>query len=125
MELLKSNPTAQHLDDLVTSFAILGNLAADAQSLAEEAEMKRKYAQAEAFKRAKEMRSDKPLSDAAANNYAMLETQDEQQEEINARTKAKKITHLLDAVEQNINAIKFLGKFDSAPSANINLPRAR
>lgn len=125
MDLLKSNPTSQHLDDLVTAFAIIGNLAADAQALAEIAEMQRKYAQAVAFKKAKEIQSDKPMSDASANNYAMLATKVEQQEEIDARTKAQKIKNLLEAVEQNIMAIKFLGRYDAAPNPTISLPRNR
>lgn len=122
MDVLRRNPTAVDLDSLLSSYAILGNLAADAQALAEEAEMRRKYAQAEAFKRAKEIRSDKPLSDSSANNFALLETLVEQQEEIDARTKAKKITHLLEAVEQSIHAVKFLGRYDTTPTNAISLP---
>lgn len=125
MQLLQSNPTAQNLDSLISAYAIIGNLAADAQAIADEAEMHRKYAQAEQFKTAKEIQSDKPLSDSAANNYAMLHTREEQREEINARTRAKKIVNLLSAVEQCIHAIKYLGRYDATPSATINLPGKR
>lgn len=116
MRVLQTNPTAADLDFLVSAYAIVGNLAADAQHDAEMAEMQRKIAEANAYREAKS--SGDRVSDTAANNIALANTATQRQAEIDARTRAKKIAALLDAVREAINAIKYLGRYD----APIKLP---
>lgn len=118
MRVLRDNPTAQDLDFLVSAYAIIGNIAADAQHEYEVAEMSRKMAEARAYQVAKSSAVER-VSDAMANNAAFLATEDERLAEIDARTRAKKIAALLDAVREAINAAKFLGRYDSA---SVKLP---
>lgn len=120
MRTLQSNPTAADLDQLVSAYAIIGNIAADAQHEAEVAEGQRKYAQAVAYGKAK--KSGEKVTDAAANAQVTIDTAAEVEAEIDARVRAKKVAALLDAVREAINAIKFLGRYDS-PGAPVRLPR--
>lgn len=121
MDVLKSNPTSAELDFLVSAYAVLGNIAADAQGDAEEAELTRKVAEANAFRTAKSLgnTNSEKVSDTTANNIALANTISERQAEIEARTRAKKIAALLDSVREAINACKFLGRYDST---TIRLP---
>lgn len=112
MRVLQDNPSAADLDYLVSAYAILGNLAAEAQHDAEVAEMQRKVAEANAYRQAK-LSGDR-VSDTMANNIALANTATERQAEIDARTRAKKVAALLDAVREAINAVKFLGRYDSS-----------
>jgi hypothetical protein len=116
MRVLQTNPTAADLDQLVSAYAIIGNIAADAQHDAEVAEMVRKVAEANAYREAKS--SGDRVSDTAANSIALANTVSERQHEIDARTRAKKVAALLDAVREAINAVKYLGRYD----APIKLP---
>jgi hypothetical protein len=118
MVVLKTGPTSADLDFLVSSFAVLGNLAANAQHDAEEAEMKRKVAEATAYREAK--MSGEKVSDTTANNIALASTVAERQAEIDARTRSRKIVALLDATREAINAVKYLGRYDSS---TISLPK--
>jgi hypothetical protein len=112
MRVLQDNPSAADLDYLVSAYAILGNIAADAQHDAEVAELQRKVAEANAYRQAKS-NGDK-VTDTMANNIALANTATERQAEIDARTRAKKIAALLDSVREAINAVKFLGRYDSS-----------
>lgn len=119
MRVLQTNPTAGDLDFLVSAYAIVGNLAADAQHDAEVAEMARKVAEANAYRDAKT--AGDRVTDTMANNIALANTVAERMAEIDARTRAKKVNALLDAIREAINAIKYLGRYD----APINLPGQR
>jgi predicted DNA-binding ArsR family transcriptional regulator len=112
MKVLQTNPTAADLDFLVSAYAVVGNLAADAQHDAEVTEMQRKIAEATAYREAKA--SGDKVTDTLAINIALANTVAERQVEIDARTRAKKIAALLDAIREAINAIKYLGRYDSA-----------
>jgi len=112
MKVLQTNPTAADLDFLVSAYAVVGNLAADAQHDAEVTEMQRKIAEATAYREAKA--SGDKVTDTLAINIALANTVAERQTEIDARTRAKKIAALLDAIREAINAIKYLGRYDSA-----------
>lgn len=117
MRVMQTNPTAADLDFLVSAYAILGNLTADAQHDAEVAEMQRKVAEVEAYREAKS--SGEKVSDTTATNIALANTVSERQAEIDARTRAKKIAALLDSVREAINAVKYQGRYDSS---TIRLP---
>lgn len=111
MKVLQTNPTAADLDFLVSAYAIVGNIAADAQHDAEVAEMQRKIAEAGSYREAKS--SADRVSDTMAINIALANTVAERQTEIDARTRAKKVAALLDAIREAINAIKYLGRYDA------------
>jgi hypothetical protein len=112
MRVLQTNPTTADLDFLVSAYAVVGNLAADAQHDAEVTEMQRKIAEATAYREAKA--SGDKVTDTLAINIALANTVAERQVEIDARTRAKKIAALLDAIREAINAVKYLGRYDSS-----------
>ena len=108
MAVLTRTPTAQHLDYLVEAFARIGRLAADAETLAERAEHHRKHMEAVAFLNAKRQ-VPRPTADEA-KAIAMTESVGEYHAEAEAKANARMLRNLLEAIEQAINAIKFLGR---------------
>ena len=122
-KVLSSNPTAQNLDFLVEGYTRMGYLAAQAESDAEYAEAQRKYEEATAYADAKsDHEPGERVTDSAAQSIAFVRTFDRRKEEIKAREKAQKLKNLLLALEQAINAIKFLGRYDSPISPTIRTP---
>ena len=108
---LQDNPTASNLDFLVEAYANIGYLSADAQTQADEAEAFRKFRVAEAYLAAK--RGGEKVTDRQAEALAEVNTWEFRQASIEAAGKAAKLKNLLESVEQAINAIKFLGRYDS------------
>lgn len=108
LRTLSSNPTAAELDYLIEAFTTVGFLAAQAEGLAEAAENKRKYEEAQAYLASKS--NGEKMTERQAEANALLATRIYRDEEVEARVKARKIKNLLDSLEQTINAIKFLGR---------------
>jgi hypothetical protein len=109
--VLQDNPTASNLDFLVTAYTNLGYLSADAQQQADEADARRKYEVANAYLNAK--KSGDKVTDRQAEALAEVQTWDYRTAAIEAAAKASKLKNLLQSVEQAINAIKFIGRYDS------------
>ena len=106
--VLAQNPTAQNLDFLVEAFARVGNLAADAEGIAEKATHARKHAEALRYLEAKKT-TPRP-TDSEAKAMSLIETVPEHHAEAEANARARMLRNLLEAVEQAINAIKYLGR---------------
>lgn len=115
--LLNSNPTQQDLDALVESHVRIGYLAAQAENEYEAAVDRRKYAEASNYLSRKT--AGEKVSDKMAEQQALLDSAQYRTAEAEAKVRYRKIANLLESIEQAINAIKFLGRFDSA----INVPR--
>jgi hypothetical protein len=113
LAVLRSNPTAQNLDFLVQAYATLGYVAADAEGIAERAEFTRKYHEAQHY--LAEKRRGERITERMAESVATIETKEQREAEIEARTSARKMKNLLFAVEQAINAIKHLDRIGPAP----------
>jgi prephenate dehydratase len=113
---LQNNPTAANLDFLVEAFTSLGYLAATAESDAETAEAQRKYdeATAAADVRTAALGKGVKITSAEVADKVTVLTWDSKRAEIKARERAAKLKNLLASVEQAINAIKFLGRYDSS-----------
>lgn len=108
IRVLYEKPTAGDLDFLVEAFAVVGNLAAEAEGLAEKATNHRKHMEAVAYLQAKKA-TPRP-TDTEAKALALTETIVEHHAEADANANARMIRNLLEAIEQAINAIKFLGR---------------
>lgn len=108
LELLRSNPTNSDIDTLVEAFATIGYYAAVAEGIANDAEAARKHAEADAIlaKRNEDPKASMVILEAVAT----LKTFDFKKAENKAKANAKKLSNLLDSVEQAINAIKYLGR---------------
>ena len=106
MGVLRTNPTAAHLDYLVEAYARVGYLAAEAEGLAEQAEATRKHEEAQSF--LSEKTSGGTVKEAEVR--AMVAARPYYVAEVEAMTKARKVKNLLNSIEQAINAIKFLGR---------------
>jgi hypothetical protein len=119
LELLTQNPTNQHIDQLVEAYTMFGYMEATANGDADMAEAERKYAEAEAVKKAKE--SDPKTNQTLLEAYATLATRDYRLAEIKARTNARKISNGWRSIEQAINAIKFQGRYDSGISTGVTM----
>lgn len=117
--LLSSNPTAQNLDELVEAHVRIGYLAADAEAIYERAVDDRKYAEANAYLTAK--RSGDKVTDRMADAQALVACRPQRDAEAEAKTRSRKLANLLESIEQAINAIKFLGRYDGAGA--ITTPR--
>jgi hypothetical protein len=111
LKVLYGNPTAQSLDFLVEAFAYVGQLAGDAESLAERATFARKHAHATAYLNAKkDPKRTERVTDKEAEALALTDTAVEAHREAEANDRARKLKNLLEAIEQAINAIKYLGR---------------
>lgn len=108
LRTLSNNPTAAELDYLIEAFTTVGYLAADAEGLAEAAENTRKYEEAQAYLASKS--SGEKVTERYAEANAALAVRIFRDAEVEARVKARKVKNLQDALEQAINAIKFLGR---------------
>lgn len=108
MSVLQRTPTAQHLDYLIEAFTRIGRLAADAETIAERAEHHRKHMEATYFLEAKRS-VPRPTADEAKAT-ALVESVGEYHAEAEAKANARMLRNLLEAIEQAINAIKFLGR---------------
>ena len=117
LEKLSNNPTAQDIDYFIEAHARIGYLAGVAQSIAEQREADRKFAEASAFTDAI---ANGAKSAANATAIALVAVRDKRDSEIAARGNATKLKNLLDSVEQAINGIKFLGR-----ATDVNLPGMR
>lgn len=116
LAVLQSNPTAQNLDFLVTAYTNVGYLAATAESDAEMAEAQRKFDEATTSSEVREeaaRQGHKLTADQVAAKVTVL-TFDAKKAEVKAYERARKLKNLLQSIEQAINAIKFLGRYDSA-----------
>lgn len=116
--LLNSNPTQQNLDELVEAHVRIGYLAAQAEGEYESAADQRKYEEANAYLAAK--RSGEKVTDKMADTLASVACKQYRDAESEAKVRYRKIANLLESIEQAINAIKFLGRFDSSA---ISVPR--
>jgi hypothetical protein len=115
---LQDNPTDSDIDFLIEAHARIGYLSAMAQGIADELEAKRKYTEAEVVNQVK---LDDPKAPASVlEARATLGAWSARQEEVKARTQARKIYNLHSSVEQAINAIKYLGR-----NAGVSLPNGR
>jgi hypothetical protein len=109
LQLLGSGEAlAQHLEDYVVAYAVLGRLAAVAQGEAEMAEQDRKIAWAQAFSGAKQREG--KVTNQEAEMLADLEVDQMRRLEIQKREKAAKLKATRESIEQAINAIKFLAR---------------
>lgn len=99
--------TVANLDDYVIGYAVLGRIVAIAQGEAETAEQERKFAWARAFA---ESKLSGKVSDKLAETQADIVVADHRIREIKAREKLTNLRNTWLAVEQAINAIKFLGR---------------
>ncbi len=105
---LQSNPTSQDLDFLIEAHARVGYLEAIALGIAEQRVAERKYEQAKVWAKSK---SEDPKRTAAhIDALVMVATYESIQEEIEARTKARKISNLKNSIEQKVNGVKYLGR---------------
>lgn len=118
-EILNENPTAQDLGNLVEAHVRIGYLAAEAENMYERAVDERKYAEAQAYLTAK--KSGEKVTDKMADTTAMVECREQREAEAEAKVRFRKIANLLESIEQAINAIKFLGRYDGA--GGIQTPR--
>ena len=100
--------TTQNLDDYVIGYAVLGRIVAVAQGEAERAEQERKIAWAREFANAKSS-ADK-CSDKLAEVKADLAVEALRFAEIKSRERLTNLRNTWQAIEQAINAIKFLGR---------------
>jgi hypothetical protein len=108
LDLLRDNPTNSEMDELVAAYTTIGYYAATAEGMANEAEAKRKHAEAEAIL---EKRNEDPkASMVVLESIATVKTYDLKRAENKAKANYKKLVNLLDSVEQAINAIKYLGR---------------
>ena len=110
--LLNSNPTSQNLDQLVEAHVRIGYLVAEAEGLYDSAVDERKYQEANAYLSAK--KSGDKVTDKAADTAAFVECKEYRDREAEAKVRFKKVANLLESIEQAINAIKFLGRYDGA-----------
>jgi hypothetical protein len=117
--LLNSNPTAQNLDELVEAHVRIGYIAAQAENEYERAVDLRRYAEAEAYIRSK--KSGDKVTDKMADTMALVECREQRDAEAEAKVRFRKISNLLESIEQAIMAIKFLGRYDGA--GTLNTPR--
>lgn len=108
MQVLTNNPTASELDFLVEAHAKIGYMASSAEGDADMAYAIRKNEEASAYKRI--ISGPEKVTASAAERLAELEVYDLRMNEIEAKTRAKKISNLLQSVTEAINAIKFLGR---------------
>lgn len=108
INVLTNNPTSAELDFLVEAHTTVGYYAAVAEGIANEAEVARKVGEANAILDGR--RGDPKMSYALLEAQAISATEDLRIAEAKAKTNAKKITTLLESVEQSINAIKYLGR---------------
>ena len=99
--------TVANLDDYVIGYAVLGRIVSIAQGEAETAEQERKLAWARAFS---ESKLSGKVSDKLAETQADIIVVDHKYREIKAREKLTNLRNTWLAVEQAINAIKFLGR---------------
>lgn len=116
---LARNPTAADMDTLVEAHARIGYLAAEAENLYDMAVDARKYEEAQAYLEVKQSAEQK-VSDKAAEAMAQVKCWTYRTKETEAKVKAAKVKNLLESVEQAINAIKFIGRFDSSA---VSVPR--
>lgn len=107
LEKLSNNPTAQDLDYFVEAYARIGYLTAIARGMADNSEAERKYQFATEFARAK---GDGAKTSSDADSSATIAVKPFVEKELKAREVAAKMSNLLAAIEQAINAIKYLGK---------------
>lgn len=114
---LTSNPTSADLDFFLEAYARVGYLASVAQGRRDTAIAERKYQQASAYAQAKR---DGAKTSADAEAASIIATRDVVLEEVRAAEAATKLGNLLDAIEQAINGIKYIGKQTDAP---MTLPR--
>jgi len=110
IQLTTGNPTVESLDELIQVFSEVSWLAADAESLAERAEMGRKQVQATAY--VKRKMEDPKATAAFVEAQVTMDTRTAIETEVDARSKARRLKALLESLEQSINAIKFLGRMD-------------
>lgn len=119
LEKLTQNPTAQDMDWLVEAYSYFGYMEATATGDADLAEAERKFAEAEAIQEAKI--ADPKASQTVLEAVAAVKTRDYRVAEIKARTNARKISNAWRSIEQTINAIKFLGRFDSFSNSSVKM----
>lgn len=118
IERLQDNPTAQDLDYFIEAYTRIGYLVGVARGRAELAEATAKYERASAYANARSSGAAKSATDA--EQIAIVESFEHEQKAIRAREASTKLSNLLSAIEQNINAIKYLGRATDAP---MTLPR--
>lgn len=108
MRTLTNNPTAADIDFLVEAFTRVGYLAGEAEKEADMAYARRKYSEAEIWK---SLSADEPRKTAAAiEKLVELEVHAARVDEVEAKARATKIKNLLNAIQEAINAIKFIGR---------------
>jgi hypothetical protein len=116
LDALQDSPTAQDLDYFLVAHARVGQLAATARSLADEAEAQAKVDRASAYA---EARRDGAKSATDAEARATVASSDSERRAISAREKYQKLAALHRSIEEVINGIKFLGRNDGT----MTLPR--
>lgn len=119
LERLTQNPTAQDMDWLVEAYTYFGYMEATATGDADMAEAERKYAESEAIQEAKV--ADPKTNQTQLEAIAAIKTRDYRMAEIKARTNARKISNAWRSIEQAINAIKFLGRYDSGINSGVRM----
>jgi translation initiation factor IF-1 len=108
LEMLGSGQASvADLEDYVIGYSVLGRIVALAQGEAETAEQERKLAWARAFS---ESKMSGKVSDKLAEMQAEIQVEDHRHREIRAREKLTNLRNTWQAVEQAMNAIKFLGR---------------
>ena len=119
LEKLTQNPTAQDIDWLVEAYTHFGYMDAEANGTADLAEAERKYQEAQAVQEAK--LADPKTTQTQLEALATIKTWDYRTAEVKARTNARKIHNTWQSIEQAINAIKFLGRYDSGVNNSVRM----
>ena len=124
LSTLQDNPTGAELDFLVSAFTNIGYLAATAETEAEMAEAQRKFDEATAMSRIRLENATKQVKQTADGVQAqvLVETFESKKAEVKAFERARKLKNLLQSIEQAINAIKFLGRYDSMVNTADRMP---
>ena len=124
LSTLQDNPTGAELDFLVSAFTNIGYLAATAETEAEMAEAQRKFDEATAMSRIRLENATKQVKQTADGVQAqvLVETFESKKAEVKAFERARKLKNQLQSIEQAINAIKFLGRYDSMVNTADRMP---
>lgn len=110
LDTLASNPTSQHLDELIEYFTTVSYWSAIVTGDAEMAKSEREFAEASIILKSKT--ADPKLPGVQLEAMATVGSMAERRAEIKAFANAKKLSNLVDALRETINAVKFLGRND-------------
>ncbi len=108
INLLQSEPTVLHLDEMIERYTTIGYYCAEAQRIADDAETTLGVEEANVILRERDAQPKTPM--VVLEAQATVQTATFAQDRNRKRANAKKLLNLYSAIEQNINAIKFLNR---------------